>query len=239
MSIVFGVVAVFLIAGLVQGLTGFGSALVAMPLLCLLMDVKTAVPLCVLNSVVITTYLLYRLNGQLRIAIILPLCLASIPGIYVGTTFLRELDSKIIGICLGLFLISYSTYSLVAKPRPRAIHKGWGYVAGFLSGAIGAAFSAGGPPTIIYTTLNDWSKDKMKATLTGFFAFTSCLTVVVHAVTGLTTVTVLQNFFYSAPAVLVGTAIGSALYGRLPREAFIRLIFLFLILMGIAMLFTN
>jgi hypothetical protein len=203
-----------------------------MPLLCLLMDVKTAVPLCMLNSVVITSYLLFRLNGHLRIAIILPLCLASIPGIYVGTTFLRGIDSDIISICLGLLLATYSIYSLVAKPRPRIVHKGWGYVAGFLSGAIGSAFSAGGPPTIIYTTLNDWPKDKMKATLTGFFAFTSCLTAVVHALTGLTTATVLHNFIFSAPAVLVGTAAGSALYGRMPRESFNRLIFIFLIVMG-------
>ncbi|WP_456384925.1 TSUP family transporter, partial [Desulfolithobacter sp.] len=57
---------VFLAAGFVQGLTGFGSALVAIPLLSLLMDVKTAVPLCTLNGMIITMYLGWRLRNHLH-----------------------------------------------------------------------------------------------------------------------------------------------------------------------------
>ena len=48
---------IFLLAGGVQGVTGFGSALVAIPLLSLVMDVKQAVPLAILNGLVVTTTL--------------------------------------------------------------------------------------------------------------------------------------------------------------------------------------
>lgn len=58
---------IFLLAGVVQGLTGFGAGLVAIPLLCLVVDVKTAVPLVVLNYVIITVFLSFELRAYIDI----------------------------------------------------------------------------------------------------------------------------------------------------------------------------
>lgn len=56
---------VFLLAGFIQGMTGFGSALVAIPLLSLFLDIKSAVPLCMLNSLVITSFLALKMRKHL------------------------------------------------------------------------------------------------------------------------------------------------------------------------------
>lgn len=227
---------IFLMAGFVQGMTGFGSALVAIPLLSLIIDIKAAVPLCILNSIIITTYLSFKMRKHLDAKKILPLCLAAIPGIIVGTTALNSGDSRWIRISLGILLVTYSLYSLLSKPRPRKIHCLWGWLAGFLSGAIGAAFSAGGPPTIIYTTLNDWDKNSIKATLSGFFLFNSYLIAIVHASNGLTTGDVFTSFMISAPFVLLGTVLGSICYGKIAKEKYLQIIFAFLLLMGIMLM---
>jgi uncharacterized protein len=227
---------IFLLAGFVQGVTGFGSALVAIPLLSLFLDIKSAIPLCILNSLVITTYLSLKMKKHLDTKKILPLCIAAVPGIIVGSTILENVSSTIIRSWLGILLIAYSLYSLFSKPTPRKLHKIWCYIAGFLSGAIGAAFSAGGPPTIIYTTLNDWKKDTIKATLSGFFLFNSYLIATVHAVNGLTSIETFTYFMISAPVVLLGTVLGSICYGRIPHTLYLRIIFTFLILMGIMMI---
>lgn len=217
-------------------MTGFGSALVAIPLLTLIIDIKMAVPLCILNSMVITTYLSLKMRKHLETKKVLPLCIAAIPGIFIGTTLLYTVDSRLIRLSLGVFLVAYSLYSLLSKPHPRKLHSIWGWIAGFLSGAIGAAFSAGGPPTIIYATLNDWKKDSIKATLSGFFLFNSYLIAIVHAVNGLTTVDVFTAFMISAPVVLLGTVLGSICYGKIPGELYLQIIFAFLILMGIMLI---
>lgn len=230
--------AIFLLAGFIQGTTGFGSALVAIPLLSLVIDIKSAVPLCILNSVVITTYLSLKMRNHLDTQKIFPLCIAAVPGIIVGSTALKQVSSTLIRITLGILLISYSLYSLFSKPKSGQLHKIWSYVAGFLSGAIGAAFSAGGPPTIIYTTLNDWNKDTIKATLSGFFLFNSYLIAAVHAFDGLTTIEVFTYFMISAPFVLLGTVFGTICYGKIPRERYLQIIFAFLVLMGIMMIVT-
>jgi len=227
---------IFLLAGFIQGVSGFGSALVAIPLLSLIIDIKAAVPLCILNSLVITTYLSLKMRKHLDTKKILPLCIAAVPGIIVGSTILKQVGAGIIRVCLGVLLVAYSLYSLLMTPKPRKLHRAWSYLAGFLSGAIGAAFSAGGPPTIIYTTLNDWKKDTIKATLSGFFLFNSYLIAVVHAIDGLTTVEIFTYFMISAPFVLLGTVLGTICYGKIPRERYLQIIFAFLTAMGIIMI---
>jgi hypothetical protein len=217
-------------------MTGFGSALVAMPLLSLSLDIKSAVPLCTLNSLVITSFLAMRMKKHLDGKKILPLCLAAIPGMLVGVTLLKKVSSASISIGLGVLLIAYSGYSLLVRTRQRKLHPGWSYLAGFSTGAIGAAFSSGGPPVIIYASLTDWDKDEIKATLTGFFLFNSAMNAAAHAVSGLTTVSVLSSFSYSAPCVLLGTVLGSHYYGRIDRNLYLKGIFTFLIFMGIMMI---
>lgn len=227
---------IFLGAGFVQGLTGFGSALVAIPLLSLIMDIKAAVPLCMLSGLIITGYLAVQLRQHLDKQKILPLIIGSIPGIFVGVTLLKEVDSNVIRSCIGFLLISYSLYNLLAHPRPLNPPKTWGYVAGFLTGAIGAAFSAGGPPTIVYTTLTSWKKDEIKATLTGFFVLNGILTATVHAFTGVSTLETAQFFAVTAPFVLLGTVYGARVSGRVNRKTYLQIIYGFLIVMGILMI---
>ncbi len=229
---------IFLLAGFVQGLTGFGSALVAIPLLSFILDIKTAVPLCMLNGLIITGYLAFKLRHYLDRDKILPLLIGSLPGIAVGVTLLKQVDASAIRYGIGALLIIYSLFNLLFCPRPLNPGKAWGYLAGFLTGTIGAAFSAGGPPAIIYTTLTSWKKDEIKATLTGFFATTGLITVAVHGASGITTVTTLKIFVVTAPFVLIGTTLGSRVSGRINRRTYLKLIYCFLIAMGIMMILT-
>jgi uncharacterized membrane protein YfcA len=236
MTIYFLTGIIFFGAGFIQGLTGFGSALVAIPLLSLIIDIKAAVPLCMLNGLIITMYLVVQLRHHLDKRKILPLLLGSIPGIFAGVTLLQKVDASVIRTCIGLLLICYSLYNLFAHPRPLNPAKIWGYVAGFLTGAIGAAFSAGGPPAIIYTTLTDWKKEEIKATLSGFFVINGIVTATVHALTGVSTMTTAKFFIVTAPFVLAGTVLGARVTGKIDRQTYLRIIYGFLIVMGIMMI---
>ena len=226
---------IFLAAGFIQGLSGFGSALLAMPLLTMSIDVKLAVPLCMLNSLIITSYLSFQLRKYIEKKKVLPLLIGSLPGTFLGVYFLKNMDSEIIKLLLGILIISYSIYSLALSPAPKKFHNAWSYLAGFCTGFIGSAFSAGGPPAIIYTTLTGWSKDHIKATLSGFFFASSIITVIVYAVNGLTTVKVVEYFSASALFVIIGVTLGSRLYDRIDRRVYIRSILVVLIMLGILM----
>ena len=153
-------------------------------LLCLIMDVKLAVPLCQLNGVVITLYLAFKLRAFMDRKKILPLLIASFPGIVIGALLLKIVDPRWIRLFLGILLISFSCYVLLGKTRQVHLSHLWGYFAGFCSGIISALLSAGGPPVIIYTTMTSWTKEQIKANLTGFFVFNGLVTVLAHSLIG-------------------------------------------------------
>lgn len=227
---------IFFLAGFAQGLTGFGSALIAMPLLTIFIDVKTAVPLCILNSLLISLYLGYKLKDHIRLKSVMPLTIGSLPGIYLGVSFLKSVEPDLIRILLGVMIIIYCAYSFFSHPGPRGLHRAWAYIAGFGTGFIGSAFSAGGPPAIIYTTLTGTSKDNIKATLTGFFLIGNIIVAAAHAASGLTTAAVVKHFSFSAAFLMAGVILGARAYDRTDTQGYIRIILAMLMVLGIMMI---
>ena len=232
--IYFWVGAVWLGAGLIQGLTGFGSALVAVPLLSLFLDLQLAVPLSTLHGVTITLCLSWQLRRSLSLQKIGPLLLGSVPGVIIGVTLLKYADPAAMKLLLGIMVTGYALYALLSRPIvERKLRPVWAYVAGFATGAIASAFSAGGPPTIIYTTLAGWSKDTIKATLSGFFLCAGLLASAAHLMTGLTTYTVAKYYVVTLPFVLVGVWVGSRFYQRINHQLYLKAVFICLAVMGL------
>jgi len=239
MPVVMPICFILFVAGWVQGVSGFGSALIAIPLLTLIIDIKTAVPLCALTSTVIATYMTLQLRHVFDLKKIGPLVMGAIPGIAVGVTLLKTVPSNIIQTLMGLFLMGYGLYNLFFTIHPRPLHRWWGYLSGFLSGAIGAAFGAGGPPAIIYTTLNNWTKNEIKATLSGFFCFASYFVITAHLISGVTTLAVGKLFLVSGPFVLLGTALGTYCYRFFKKSLYLKVVFGCLVVMGAMMMFIK
>jgi len=235
MSVIILACLIFLLAGFIQGITGFGAGLVAIPLLCLIMDIKMAVPLSLFNGLFITGYLAFNLRKSMDRGKILPLLIGSLPGILIGAGLLKTVNPDWIRLLLGVLLVSFSCYSLLAQPKPLILKNTWGYVAGFCTGVINALLSAGGPPAIIYTTLTPWEKEEIRATLTGFFVTSGAVTVFVHLLTGSTTVDTFRFLAVTVPSVLLGTALGSGFSGRIERVVYMRIVHFFLVLMGVMM----
>lgn len=226
-------------AGFTQGVAGFGFGLLAIPLLSLFIDIKTAVPLCNLLGVLITAFLSLRLRKHIDRRKIFPLMFGCIPGVVVGTLVLKNTPTELLSVFMGVMLITYGLYRLTGNKQPRSIDPRWAYVAGFFTGAISSAFSAGGPPTIIYATLRGWDKNEIKATLSGFFLTVGLTVITAHALTGLTTGLVLHYFLLSAPVVIGGVFIGSLLYDRIDTGAFLKLLMYLLLAMGILMIWKG
>ncbi len=228
-------------AGFTQGLTGFGSALVAMPFFVEILPPKLAVTLSILNGLLITTILTLRHFQDIRLRNVAPLIIGSIPGIIVGLEFLQHADETIIKRLLGVLLVGYASYSIVFREKEqngekRPLSRAWGVLAGFFTGLIGASFSAGGPPTIIYVTMTGWQKDEIKATLSAFFLFTGVVISAGHALAGISTVLTLKLYALNAPLVLIGVFFGMRAYSRIPGVVYLRIVLFLLLLMGILLL---
>lgn len=225
-----------LCAGFIQGLSGFGSVLLSLPLLALFLEVKTAIPLVALCGVAMSIFLLVQLRQHWEWKKVYPLCLGSIPGAPVGVWFLSRTDAQLIQWIVGIVLIAYALYSLLLKPAPRATGKVLVYFYGFIAGCLGGAISASGPPVIVYTALQPWRKDQIKVTLQGFFIITGIVVVIFQAIGGLVTERVLWYSLVSLPLLLVGTWAGSLLYGRMEEDTYRRILLILIGLLGLFMI---
>jgi len=224
-------------AGFTKGLSGFGSVLVALPLLAIFLDIKTVVPFMMLCALSMTIILLFQLWKHLDWKSIYPFFLGALPGIPIGVVFLKKFDKDLIHVVLGVTLISYSIYSFFFKQFEKEIKDWWAYLFGFLSGCLDGALSSGGPPAIVYTSMKSWSKDKVKVTLQGYFLLVESMTVIFHAISGLTTLAVVRFFIISMPVLIMGTYVGSFLYGKLNDEIYKRIILGILAILGFFMIY--
>jgi uncharacterized membrane protein YfcA len=225
-----------LLAGFTQGFTGFGSVLVALPLLTLFLDIKTVIPLVCLFALVINVIIVIQLHKHLRTDKIRVLLIAAAPGIVFGVYILKTVPAQFLETAIGLVLIGFPINRLYAKNPQREIAGSWGWFFGFLSGLLGGSIGAGGPPVIIYTSLQPWGKHLVKSTLAGYFLVTSVGISSVHAVNKLITGSVLTLFAVGLPVLVAGVLVGSRLFKRVESDSYRKVLLLLLILLGCIML---
>ncbi len=225
-------------ASFVQGTSGFGSALVAMPLLLMVLPARTATPLCVLMGVIITVDLTRRLYRHVDRVGVLLLSAGCLPGIAVGIYLLGNWNDALMRRLLGVVLACYAAWALFVRVPKVTIGRVWGLVAGLATGILGAALSTGGPPAIIYCTLQTWDRDRMKATLSAFFFFTGSVTVMAHWMAGFTTATVLKLFVVSIVPVLLGTWLGTVVYNRMSEHGYVRVLLSLLLIAGLLLVIS-
>lgn len=224
-----------LIAGFIQGLTGFGSVLLSLPLIALFLDFKIAVPLMNNLGVVLTLVLIVQLRRAWEWGKIYPLLIGTVPGIPIGTYMLKNLEASPMYIFLGTVLVAYSLFGILFRGVVKELKKGWPYFVGFLAGCLGGAVSASGPPVIIYTFLQPWDKDKIKVTLQGFFLVSGLFILAYFYWHDLIVPQVIKLSVIATPFVIGGTLAGSFFYGRLAESSYRKLMYYTLGLLGIIM----
>src|SRR5882672_5813072 len=138
------------LGGFIQGLTGFGSALVTIPLATYFVPLPFA--LAVFAVVDFANGLRLGLENPRNavlgdVARMVPLMIV---GIVAGTTLLVNLPRNASLIALGAFVLGYAIYSLSRRGAPAAVSRNWAFLAGFCGGLSGTLFGAGGPPYAIY-----------------------------------------------------------------------------------------
>jgi uncharacterized protein len=222
-----------ILAGFIQGLSGFGSVLVALPILVLFLDFQLAVPLVSIWGMTINIILLMQLRMHLRPKNILPLTLAAIPGIPLGIYVLKHANILVLEMLLGVLLLIFSLYFIWSGGKTRGLSRGWLYAAGFLSGCLGGGLAMSGPPVIIYTAVQPWDKDEIKSTLTGYFFLSGLIIIVFQTTSGLMTTEVFTGSLLSIPFIFLGVMLGSAGYRRLATEHYRQVVVGLITLLGL------
>ncbi len=222
---------IFLAAGM-QTISGFGFALLAMPLMTLLLGLRTAAPLIALAGLTLYTVNLFRYRRAINWREVLKLVAASAPGVLVGIWVLDNVEESIIRVLLGGVLILYALYRFYRPTAQRTVPKYWVFPTGFLAGCLGGAYNTPGPPIIVYGTLRQWTKASFKAVLQATFLVNGILVVSSHFLARNVTPLVLNFYVWAAPALLLGVWGGARIDARLNRRWFELVVTLMILLLG-------
>ena len=230
------VLAVIGLATLIRSAFGFGEALIAVPLLALLMPVEEAVPLATLVSITVAGIVVVQDWHKIHVRSAGWLVIATLFGIPLGLWMLTVVAEAIVKAILGVVIIGFSSYCLLSRRQYALKNDRLAWLFGFAAGILGGAYGMNGPPLVIYGSLRGWTREHFRATLQGYFLPASLLGMCGYWLAGLWVPAVTRNYLWSLPATVAAVFLGRILNRRMKEHAFLRYIHIGLLLVGTVLL---
>ncbi|WP_157270239.1 sulfite exporter TauE/SafE family protein [Azohydromonas aeria] len=226
------------VAGFVQGLSGFAFGMVSMSIWAWTIEPRLAAVLAVfggLTGQVIAAVTVRRGFDWRRLA---PFIAGGLLGLPLGLWLLPRLDVPLFKALLGTLLVTWCPLMLVGARLPRIEAGGrvGDGVAGAAGGLLGALGGFTGAIPTLWCTLRGFDKDAQRAVIQNFNLSMLAMTFASYVAAGMVTPRMLPMFALVAAAVLVPVLLGARVYVGLSEAAFRRVVMVLLTLAGIALL---
>ncbi|HWK86702.1 MAG TPA: sulfite exporter TauE/SafE family protein [Xanthobacteraceae bacterium] len=225
------------VAYAIFGITGFGSALIAAPVLAQFMPISMVVPLLAILDLAAAITNGFRLDAKASLRELMLLYPALAAGTMIGAAFLFYAPTRSLMFALGVFIIAYAIWSFFAPQSTSRIARGWAIPIGTIGGIFSGLFGMGGAIYSMYISRRFDDRDTIRATQS--------------ALIGLSTVTRLTIFVFAGsynnweipllalllvPIMFLGILAGHHLTLKMSRERFLHFLYLLLIASGIALI---
>lgn len=214
------VIAILSFGALVRSTLGFGEALVAVPLLALIMPVERAAPIVVLMSVSIAAMILIQDWRKVHLRSAGHLIVSTFFGVPFGLWLLRSLPGNVVKGTLAVIIVAFSIHSLWNRRRFTLENDRLAWVFGFWAGVLGGAYGMNGPPLAIYGALRGWRPEQFRATLQAYFLLAGFAGLTGFWVTGLLTRTVGEVYLGALPGIALAVVAGRTIHSRIRPERF-------------------
>ena len=227
---------VLFLATVIRSAFGFGEALIAVPLLAMILPVEVAAPVAVMVSVTVAAVVVAQDWREVHLGSAGWLVLSTLFGIPVGLLILKTVPEAVVKAVLALIIVSFSIYSLGSRRRRELSNDRLAWLFGFAAGILGGAYGMNGPPLVVYGALRGWSPANFRATLQGYFLPASLLGMVGYWLSGLWTAPVNHYYLISMPGALLAIFLGRVINRRLHPARFLTYVHAGLIAIGALLL---
>lgn len=235
------IIAAFIVfsAMVVRGFTGFGGALLMVPLLGLIWDIRLVIVTVAVVQTVTSVMLVAMSRRSIDRGTLVPVLVWSVAGLVGGSLLLASLPVAWIARILGVFTILIGVVSLlrpvVATTRGRSrgiVTSVVGLVAGVLHGLIGTS----GPVIVPYLQRVLPAPAQLRSTMLAYFLVLEVLRMAGYLQLGLASSAALQRGAVLVPIAIVGSFVGSRLQVQVSDEVFRIAVSVVLILSGLLLL---
>lgn len=227
-----------IVAGFVQGLSGFAFGMVAMSFWAWTLDPRLAATLSVFGALVGQLLAVFTVRRGFNLRLLLPFVLGGLAGIPLGVAVLPHLDMAWFKALLGGFLALWCPVMLMARSLPPITVGGrlGDTVAGMAGGVLSGIGGFAGPVPTLWATLRGFGKDEQRAVIQNFNLSMLLVTMGVYLGSGVVTRQMLPYFAIVAPSMLVPTLLGARLYIGISEARFRQIVLGLLTASGVALL---
>lgn len=228
---------VILIAYTVFGLSGFGSTIIAVPVLAHFLPVSYLVPLMALldcASAILVGRASREHISKEELKRLTPFMLI---GFVLGLTVLVGVPDRYLRTALGVFAVGVGIHSILNPGIHRTISRWWCIPAGVIGGAIATIFGAGGPIYATYLSGRLRDKSEIRSTLSTLISISAFIRAVLYAISGL----ILHAAIFAgaaalSPFVWMGLKLGTRIHVGLSQVQMRRVVGTLLVLTGLSLL---
>ena len=228
-----------LLAYVIFAVSGFGSTLIAIPLLAHLFPLKFAVPVVVVLDAVASFSQGFRLRHGLNRHDVLPMLPFLVAGMLIGVSILVSVPGDILLPILGVLVAAYGLYYAIRRESAFRFGRWMAAPFGLLGGTTSSVFGVGGPFYVMYLAGRGSTPEQIRATMPFIFMFTTVGRILLFSIAGLMNRDVLITAALLIPVMFAGLWCGNRLHLNISREHAVRVIGTLLTLSGVSLLLRS
>lgn len=209
-----------LFASLMRSFSGFGFALMAVPIFSFFLSPGDSVVLSALLTLVVSGLTYRAWWGKYPTDAFLPMIAGSVVGTAAGVYFLSNVSAAQFQLWIGLSVITACLLLARFKPSDTPPSSALAGGTGVASGLMNGAFAIPGPPVILFVMATIHNPASSRAFLMAFFVVSNAVSFVMFGVAGLVTATPLMLFLVAFPVMLLGDRLGTWAFHRVGGTAY-------------------
>ena len=238
---------IVLVAQGLEGITGFGSTVLAVPFLAMILGLEKAVAVSGAHTWLLTLYFVIVSRKHIvwkEFGFIISYVLLGLP---IGYLLFKNLDDTYLKVILALFMIGVGIYGINKTRRTRieasTVPVKKSYLMRFilfLGGIIHGAFASGGPFVVIYAAQALKDKTLFRVTMCLLWFCLNTILMIVWTADGVwqwDSFLALYALLVTIPFLLVGIFTGDYLHHRVSEYAFRLIVFALLLGTGFVVMY--
>ena len=223
---------------ILQGIVGFGFALISVPLSLLFFEKSTVVSAVIVISLTMNIFLIKNNPQQVDKKLVFCLFLSSLTGLFIGVKIFQIISIANLQLIAGFLAVGFSMlyiFRRVNLPNNKILI----VLAGFLSGLLNTSTSLSGPPIAILLAGLKVDKLKFKKTLAVFFLLMNIVSLILYFANKIETIKGIELGLTTIPFVLVAGYIGDKISHKISVKKFSKIVFIVIFMSGFYSIFTR
>jgi uncharacterized membrane protein YfcA len=218
---------------IVQSLVGFGFALLAVPLMIIVIDLQSAVIVSSIVGSLSNLLQCWQLRRDIDRVLAKRFLLATVLGAPIGLVLFIYANQSALKIVLGVSIL-FGVTVLSRGMELQHVSSWLDWLMGAISGVLLMATSTNGPPLVFVLQARKVAPTTFRATLNLVFLVSGAFGLVMFGFAGELVVDDVKLAGAAFPAMVIGISIGTVLRKFAPQEIFKKLVLVLLTVGGVS-----